>query len=60
MFKISLGKLGKTEKKRLKEFIRSEAFLVKMLNNDFDEYKRIKELAIFNCIWHNESVKNNK
>ena len=58
MFKTSLVKLGKTEKKRLKEFIRSEAFLVKMLNNDWEEYKRIKELAIYNCIWYNESVRN--
>lgn len=57
MFKTSLVKLGKTEKKRLKEFIKSEKFLVKMLNENFDEYKRIKELAIYNCIWFSKSSK---
>ena len=43
-------KLGKTEKKRLKEFINSESFN-KLGTKDYAEYKRIKELAILNGIW---------
>jgi hypothetical protein len=56
MFKTSLVKLGKTEKKRLKEFIRSQAYdkLMMGTRKEFEEYKRIKEIAIYNCIWESK------
>ena len=56
MFKTSLVKLGKTEKKRLKEYLRSDKYQKLLIGTkeDFEEYLRIKELANYNCIWDSQ------
>jgi mRNA-degrading endonuclease RelE of RelBE toxin-antitoxin system len=52
MFK-ELVKLGKTDKKRFKEYLKSEKFQ-KLMYSNFDEYKLIKEVAKFNGVWESQ------